>query len=202
MGLRTGKWLSLVAAGMLVLSVAGCEFIEEHPKAFAGAGIGAVGGAVVGGLAKGEKGAIWGGLIGALAGGAVGAYLDHKDKTAAETYEDYGYDPAAGVEVRLISVRAEPTRVAPGEEVMLRATFAVMAPNPAQAVEVSEKREVTLGPDVVANLGRTSMRTPGTYTSSVPLRLPAGAAAGVYTVRVTVSAAGESSQMTTTFQVE
>jgi len=199
---KTGRWLSLFAAAALVLSAAGCEFIEEHPKAFAGAGVGAVGGAIVGGLAEGERGAFVGALVGALAGGAIGAYLDHRDSSAAETSEDFGYEPGEGIRVEVVSVRALPATVSPGDEVRLRVTYALMAPSPTANVEVREVRRVNFAGDTVAEITRTIMRTPGTYTSTVPLTLPGGAASGSYKVKITVSAGGESDVMDTAFDVE
>ncbi len=199
MFLRTGKVISLVAALLIVLPA--CEWIEEHPKTVMGAGIGAAGGAIAGGLYKGEKGMLVGAFIGALAGGAIGAYLDHKDKTAAETNVQYGYQPAQGVQLDLVNVAAAPSTVAPGGSVSLQATYALMAPDPAQALLVTESRLVTLNGVTVAQNEIQLDRAPGTYTSSVPITLPATAEKGTYQLLVTVTAAGQSMQRAAAFTV-
>jgi hypothetical protein len=184
-----------------MLLAQGCAFYERHKKAIIGAGIGAAAGAAVGGLAKGRKGALVGGLVGALAGGAIGAYLDHKDKTAAQTNQAHNYDPNQGVRVELVAVTADPNTVAPGGKVHLQATYAVMAPNPQQEIAVTETRLVTLGGAKVADPTTTVNRLPGTYTSQVPITLPTDATKGRYDLAVTVAAAGKQSQLTSAFVV-
>ncbi|MFO8008193.1 MAG: YMGG-like glycine zipper-containing protein [Candidatus Brocadiia bacterium] len=197
---RTGTWLALVAACMLLMP--GCAFIKEHEKAAIGVGAGAVGGAAVGGLAGGSKGAVVGAVAGALAGGAVGAYLDHKDKTAEETQRAHNYSPEQGVRLELTSVAAEPQSVAPGGEVKLKATYAVMAPDPQQEVSVTETRSILLGGAKVAEAAVNVNRTSGTYTSEVPLALPADSVRGTYEVQVSVGTAGQSAMLATSFTVD
>ena len=197
--LRTGKVVSLVAAILLVLPA--CEWIEEHPKMVTGAAIGMAGGAIAGGLYKGKKGMLWGAFLGGLAGGAIGAYLDHKDKTAAATNEQYGYQPTQGVQLDLVNVAATPSTVAPGGTVTLEATYALMAPDPAQALLVTESRVVTLNGVTVAQNEIQKDRTPGTYTSTVPITLPGTAEKGTYQLLVTVTGAGQSMQRAAAFTV-
>jgi len=185
-----------------LLLVSGCDFIKRHKKAVIGAGVGALAGAAVGGAYKGRRGAIVGGLLGALAGGAIGAYLDHRDRTAAQTYQQHQYQPTQGVRIEVIGVDANPSTVAPGSQVTLLATYAVMAPDPQQQIQITETRLVTFNGQLVANPANTVIRTPGTYTSQVPVTLPAGAPAGQYELTVTVAGAGQQGQLTSNFAVQ
>jgi len=68
---RCGRWAYAMLAAMLLAS--GCYYLEKHPQATLGTGVGAAGGAVVGGLAGHKKGAIIGGVVGPLAGRSSGA---------------------------------------------------------------------------------------------------------------------------------
>jgi len=199
MKLRGGVWLALAAASMLMMP--GCEFIKQHEKAAIGVGAGAVGGAAVGGLAGGRKGAVVGALVGALAGGAIGAYLDHKDKTAEETGQELNYTPEQGVRLELTNVAAEPQSVAAGSQVRLKATYAVMTPDSQQQIVVKESREISLNGVSVAEAAVEVNRTSGTYTSEVPITLPASSVTGTYEVRITVETGGQSSVLTTNFKV-
>ena len=203
MAKEMSKLTALLAALMLLAPVLpGCGYAETHRKTTYGAGIGAAGGAVIGGLTKGSKGALYGAVIGGLAGGAVGAYLDHRDKSAEETNRENDYDAAQGVRIRLAEVRTEPRTTTPGREVNLTATYALMAPDPTQELTVTETRRVTLDGRTVEELPVTVVRTPGTYTSTLPVKLDGDAGAGTYEVHTTVAVSGQSSQADTYFTVQ
>ena len=197
--LKVGRPLSLVA--LLLVAVPGCDFLKEHQKAAIGTGVGALGGAGIGYAIKGKKGALVGGLVGALAGGAIGAYLDHRDKTAQQTNNAHNYQPTQGVRLELVGAGADPMAVAPGAQVTLQATYALMAPNPQGELQVTETRLLTLNGVKVAEVTDNVSRAPGTYTSNRPITLPPSAARGNYQYVVTVSASGQSSQLASNFAV-
>jgi hypothetical protein len=197
---RGGIWLALAAAAMFLMP--GCEFIRKHEKTAIGVGAGAVGGAAIGGLAGGRKGAVIGGVVGALAGGAIGAYVEHKDKTNEQTRQEHNYSPEQGVRLEMTDAVAEPGTVQPGQDVTLKATYAVMAPDSQQAVVVRETRVVRFNGIQVAEANIDVSRTGGTYTSEVPVTLPASSAAGTYEVQITVAAADQTSTLATTFAVD
>lgn len=194
--------VSVAGVAALVLLVAGCQFIEEHPKATLGAGVGALGGAVAGGLAGGKKGAVLGAAIGAAGGAAVGAYLDHKDKTAEQTNAEHNYQPAQGVRLEFMNVATEPATATPGAKVDLVATYALMAPNPQQHVQVTEEFVVTFNGELIAQKPTTVDRTPGTWTSRVPITLPARAARGTYQLQVTATTEGQPTSLAASFAVQ
>jgi hypothetical protein len=187
---------------VLAVLAAGCEYAETHKKTVTGAGIGAAAGAIGGGLYKGRKGMLVGAVVGALAGGAIGAYLDHRDKTAAETYGDYDYDPTNGTQLSVEAVSADPDVAKPGETVELRATYAVLTPRPDDVVRITETRQVTLNGEKVLDVPHEVLRPAGTFSSTQPLVLPDDAAAGTYEVLVTVQGAGQNSSQAATFRVE
>jgi len=199
---KAGVGAMLAAAVMLVVLPA-CHWAREHPKTATGAGVGAAGGAIAGGLISGKrKGMVWGGLIGALAGGLLGAYADHKDKAADETLADTNYDPQSGVQLMVKSVSAEPQSVSPGQKVDLKMTYAVLAPQSEQEVEVTETRLVTLDGEKMADPSVQRYRTSGTWSSTQPVTLPADAPSGTYQVEAKVTSGDLSSSMTTTFVVK
>ncbi|HUF87393.1 MAG TPA: OmpA family protein [Thermohalobaculum sp.] len=76
-------WKKPVFAAICASMVlAGCETVQDNPRTAAGAGIGALGGAVAGTLFKGDdrRNALIGAGIGLLAGAAVGQYLDQQQR--------------------------------------------------------------------------------------------------------------------------
>jgi hypothetical protein len=188
MNMRIVTLLTFMA---VIPGLSGCVTIpEEHEGAAKGSGIGAVAGAVGGALIAGEgsrtKGAIIGGLAGALIGGVIGNYTVDQKKSAAETTNKYNYQSSAGTVVRIEGASARPTTVNPGGKVDLDATYAVMAPSPNTPVSITETREVRLNNELVGSPEVTVSHTAGTYTSSVPLFLPADANKGTYRVLVTI----------------
>jgi len=195
---------SLVLAVVLVatLGLSGCATVQENPKTAIGAGAGAAGGALLGGLiGRSTTGVVVGGLVGALAGGAIGQYMDRQDKTAAQAKTDANYSPAQGIVVRVDSVQVDPTSVAPGGTANLGATYTLLAPASTQNLTVRETREVRHNGVMVANPTTQFTRQSGTFTSALPVTLPAGAAKGTYEVLTTVMVGDRSSRGMSTFTV-
>jgi Glycine zipper len=192
------------------------ETVREHPGTVVGTGVGAAGGAVVGGLAGGTKGAIVGGLLGGLAGGVIGNYVDRRDDAAPSTSSIPGGAPApppassqpspatsadSDAGVRMDRVHMAPTVVSPGGTVNLGATYTVLGPAN-QWVAVREMREVRYLGELVANPTAQVSRTNGTYTTSLPITLPATAGRGPYEVTTTVALGERRASQTVTFQVQ
>jgi surface antigen len=193
----------LVVVLIATVGLAGCETIQENPKTAIGAGVGAAGGAVLGGLiGRGTTGVVVGGLLGALAGGAIGQYLDRQDRTRAEAARDTGYSPAQGDVVRVDKVEAAPAQVSPGGTVNLVATYTVLTPQAPQSFKVRETREVRHNGALVANPTTEFTRQGGTFTSAVPITLPRTATAGVYEVTTAVAIGDRLSRGITTFVVQ
>jgi hypothetical protein len=191
--MRKAVCLALAAALLAVLP-SGCaqtgETVRRSPNTAIGAGAGVVGGAVIGGLIGGKRGAVIGGLLGGLTGGAIGHYLDEQAKDRAQTNREYGYSAAQGTRLRIETLRTNPAALDPGETVNINLTYAVLTPTADAQVLVRETREILVNGALV---GRTSIdvsREGGTWRSTVPVTLPADAAAGNYRVIATVEAEG------------
>jgi hypothetical protein len=72
--------------------------------------------------------------------------------------------------------------VYPGDTVELEMTYAILNPSPDVQTNLTETRIITHKGEIVGKPEVRVTRTDGTYTSTVPLRLPAEAAKGTYVV--------------------
>lgn len=187
----------------LALPVAGCSTIEAHPGTAVGAGVGGTAGAIAGSSIGegGTTGAIVGGLIGALVGGAVGYYAYDRTRSANETAKVYNYQSSQGNMLRVEGASVAPTSARPGENVNLKMTYAVLSPSGSGVTRITEIREIRHGNELVGRPTVTVERSDGTYTSSIPLRLPANAQPGEYKVTNTVESDFGSDSSETTFTV-
>jgi len=198
------------------------DTIRDHPQTAAGAGVGAAGGAVVGGLAGGTKGAVVGGLLGALAGGAIGNYIERREASAPQTSSTTSPTTTSSTSgstigipsttpsptsttsaslVRIDRVQTQPSQLRPGDTVNLDATYTILSSSE-QVVPVRETREVRLDGELVANPAVDVTRQTGTYSSALPITLPANARAGKYEVTTTVASGDRRSTSTTSFSVQ
>ncbi|MDE2179287.1 MAG: hypothetical protein KGJ40_00345 [candidate division NC10 bacterium] len=193
--------LFLVAGGTL-----GCTAIEEqvkaHPETALGAGIGTAAGLLTGGLIFGNAaGTLLGGLVGGLTGGVIGNVIEARSQDRVATSQRYNYSPAQGTMLRIEAVEAHPAQVRPGATINLNMRFALLAQNPQQTVQVSERRQIFLNSSVVGDSTLQAQRMGGTWTSSQPLTLPANAASGSYRAVMSVKADGMEATKQTTFTV-
>lgn len=172
---------------IVFLSLVSCQTVEQNPGAATGVGIGAAAGGVAGALiGRGAGAVLLGGLLGALAGGAVGHYAYDVPRTREETARLYNYNASEGTVLTIEDATAYPRVVYPGEVVDLRATYAVLTPSPEMEVDVTEIRQITHNGELVGNPEVRVIRTGGTYTSTIPLRLPQDARRGEYMVKTIV----------------
>lgn len=186
--------------------IAGCAAVQESPKTATGAAVGGLGGAALGaaiGAAAGRPGtgALIGGLTGILAGGLIGAYYDRQDRTRPATAQAYNYQPSQGALVRIERVEATPRTVYAGQSVNLGVTYAIIDPNPARMIRVTEIREIRQNGNIVGNPTANIERQGGTYTSTIPLTLPSDARPGTYTVVTKVQSENASDATSTSFTV-
>ena len=191
--------IAIFMVSLFTASLLGCGTVpEEHKGAAVGAGAGALAGVLLGGDTTGR---IVGGLIGALVGGAIGHYAYDKRRNRDETAQAYNYQPSQGTQVVIENAQASPQSVRGGEDVNLQTTYAVLTPSEATQVNVTEIRRITHNGELVGNPEVTVVRTGGTYTSSVPLRMPQGADKGTYVVRTTIETASARDTRETRFTV-
>lgn len=127
--------------------------------------------------------------------------MDRQEKTAAQARADTGYAPSQGTVVRVERVTTDPLTAVAGGTIHLGATYTVLTPNAAQAVRVRETREVRHNGALVANPTTEFSRGNGTFTSAMPITLPANAGKGPYEVTTTVTVGDRSSRGMGTFTV-
>lgn len=177
---------NFTAVGLLIALVTTLSFCaaipEEHKGAAVGAGLGTAAGVLLGGDTQGR---IIGGLIGALVGGAIGHYAYDKPRSGQETAKTYGYAPSQGTIVTIENVEMTPRTIRPGEVVDMKVTYAVLAPSDTR-VDITEIRKITRNGGLVGNPQVRVIRDAGTYTSTLPLRLPSDADKGDYLVTTTI----------------
>ncbi len=102
-------------------------------------------------------------------------------RSQLETNRLYGYAYDRGTSVRIESVRAEPRAVRPGQMLRLQLTFLVFAHGQVE-VPVEEVREIWTEGRLWESSAYTMARKGGTYTSSVPVKLPRDVDPGQYKV--------------------
>ena len=192
--------LAAVLSASAVLG--GCETIRENPKTSIGAGTGAAAGGVAGGLiGRDTTGVVVGGLLGGLAGGAIGYYLERQDRNRAQAASEVGYNPGQGTVVRVEQVLANPASVHPGQTLNVVTTYTVLTPQSDQTVAVRETREIRHNGALVANPTTEFSRANGTFTSAMPITLPADAGHGGYEVTTTVAVGDRVSRGSANFRV-
>lgn len=198
------KSLSIVLCLMFVALLFGCETIPtEHRGAAVGAGVGAATGTAAGAVfGDGTRSAVIGGLLGGLVGGVIGHYGYDQRRSRDETVQTYNYQPGQGTVLTVEEASATPQTVRPGESVDLQMTYAVLTPSPEAESTITEIREITRNGETVGNPQVNVARRDGTYTTTVPLRLPPNAQRGTYNVRNIVQSQGVSDVRETTFTVQ
>jgi hypothetical protein len=159
-----------------------------------------VGTAIIGGPVRGKT-AVIGGLSGALAGGAIGNYLERQDRDRTAAAIAVGYLPEQGELLKLETVEALPTTTRRGDIGNLTSTYTVLTPNN-RPLTIRETREIRHNGSVVANPFIDVQRSNGTFTSILPIMLPANAKPGTYEVTTTVSKDQRTSRSMTNFTVQ
>jgi outer membrane lipoprotein SlyB len=199
----------LIASGLLLVwgSVVlhGCETIErsikQNPQTAVGTGVGGAGGALAGGPAGDSKGAIIGGLAGVLAGGMIGHVLDRQERTREATAQTMAYSEAQGNLVRIEQVSMTPQAIRAGETVNMNIQYALITPRGTGPARVREVRQIYHQGDLVGNPVVEIERPDGTYWSTLPITLPAGAEPGRHDVVVGVELNGTLDRWETRFTV-
>jgi hypothetical protein len=175
------NWTAVMLILALIILCPGCQAVpEQHKGAAVGAGAGAAAGAVAGAaLGRSTKAAVIGGLAGALLGGVIGHYA---------YAQVYNYQPEQGTVLTIEDASLSSEQVRPGDVLEIKMTYAVLTPTPEKQVAITEVREITHGGELVGRPEVRVERADGTYSSTVPLRLPSNAKTGKYQVRVSIEA--------------
>ena len=197
------KIVAIVLCLTLISLPLGCaNVMEEHKGAAVGTGVGgAVGGVMGAVIGHGTGAVVVGTLAGALLGGAIGHFGYDQERTREQTAKDYSYKESQGTVLRIENLKAMPASVRPGETVDLKMTYAVLHDSPDTKVSVTETREITYKGELVGRPEVKVEHTDGTYTTSVPLRLPSSAAKGTYKVKAMVESQNAKDAKEITFTV-
>ncbi len=201
------KIVSIIVVVTFLVGTFGCASVpEEHKGAATGAGIGAATGALAGAL-LGSKGAktemaVVGGLLGALAGGAIGHYVYDQKRTKDETARRYDYKPSDGTVLRIEEASVSPSTVKPGGKVEMKMTYAVLGTPAGQGISITETREIRYEDEIYGKPQVSVSRSDGTFSSSIPLTLPADAKKGKYSVIMIVQGPAVSDSKETSFLVQ
>jgi hypothetical protein len=155
--------------------------------------------------------------LGALAGGVIGNYIERREATLPQSASTPASPAGTTVGVpgttsppvssngaalvRIDQVQAQPSALRPGDTVSLNATYTVSTPSD-EFMAVRETREVRLNGELVANPTVGVTRQTGTYSSALPITLPANARPGRYEVTMTVASGDRQSTSTTAFSVQ
>ena len=196
--------LSVALCLALTSFTAGCSSImEEHRGAAVGTGaggaVGGIAGAVIG---HGTGAVVAGALIGALLGGVVGHFAYDQPKSREQTAQTYKYQSSQGSVLTIENVYTSPPTVRPGDVVDLKMTYAVLNPSPNAKTMITEIREISYRGELV---GRPEVKVEhgdGTFTTTVPLRLPSNAGKGTYRVKSMLESPNARDTRETTFTVQ
>jgi hypothetical protein len=181
----------IVIAGFFALAMAGCSTHKET-GALTGGVLGGGAGAGLGAILGGERGAIAGGVIGVLVGTTAGAVIGERfdeqaERTRTQSVKSTNYQPSQGNTVVVSGLEAAPTVAKPGDEVKIKLTYDVLAPDPSQSVPVTETWIFTRHNEQLTRLERPLQKTQGGHSSTYTFTVPQDSLPGQYEARVTVT---------------
>jgi len=103
--------------------------------------------------------------------------------------------------LRVLAASVEPVRVAPGDQVRLVITYAVDGVAAGITLAVTERRTILQRGVPLTTVEEVVRRPAGVHQSRQPMQIPAGLAAGVYELQVTVRAPGVLGEGSAVFEV-
>lgn len=183
----------IAALVAVIFLFSACATERQSEYTATGTGIGAVTGAALGAIlgsfgGHAGEGAVIGSIFGGLAGASIGNNEYHLQRSEEQAAGRYSYNEQRARQdlVRIEDAYADPKTVAPGDRVNLVSTFTVLTPYRRLAL-VHEVREVRSDAgDIIGKPEVTIRREGGTWTSSMPLKIPANARPGRYRVTTIV----------------
>jgi hypothetical protein len=145
--------------------------------------------------------AVAGSFLGAFAPDSVGEYTGEKARSKDETARKYRGKISKGILTRVESVSVSPQKARAGEKVDLKMTYAILGAPARKEFTVVETREIRYKGKLLGKFKAYVSHGDGTYSSSVPVILPAGAQKGKYQVVLTVKTHEASASKETIFYV-
>ncbi|HSS77563.1 MAG TPA: glycine zipper domain-containing protein [Thermoanaerobaculia bacterium] len=159
--------------------------------------IGAIGGAILGGLlarARGQnvaRGAAAGAVVGGVAGYLVGSHRDKVFYSRDQAIQMAGYQPSDGYVMRIQEVRFDPETIKPGQSATLHIRYLVIGPDPNETIKINCYRGIKYQGSYMTG-EQASFEVPnggGVVESTAEFSLPAEAPAGTYAAEATVEEA-------------
>jgi hypothetical protein len=196
----TKQFAACAMACAVGVGMTGCETYGQG--AGLGAGVGAAAGAIIG---HQSGHALEGAAIGAALGGLTGLVAHdikaRKQREAAETAQEYNYEPAQGEMLRYEGAEVIPNAARPDEMIQSSVTYALLGAG--AGVQVQEARVLMRGSEQIAELSNQSFtRTDGTWRSTQDFRLPNNLTRGNYTIETRVRTAKSSVSGRANFYVD
>lgn len=181
------------------MGLLGCETAggSAATGALVGAGLGAVIGHQSG---NAGTGAAIGAALGALAGYAVHKSRTRQTQTAAQTYDQYDYEPQKGFQLDVREGDVTPSVVEPGGTVKATMEYATLGTD--GGVRVQEARVLKTQDDSLTLDEETVTRSDGTWQNTLEFQVPDDAPAGQYRVTQKVAAQGKSASEMLIFNVQ
>jgi hypothetical protein len=201
-----GTITAIVIGGLLAVGMAGCATLKET-GALAGGLLGGGTGAGIGAIIGGEKGAIAGGVIGVLVGTTAGAVIGERfdeqaERTRAQSVKSTAYKPAQGTTLVVSRLEATPAVAKPGDEVKIRLTYDVLAPDPTRPVPVTESWVFMRNNETLTRLERPLQKAQGGHSSIYTFSLPQDSLPGEYVALVSISSGTVTQLAQTRFAVQ
>jgi len=110
--------------------------------------------------------------------------------------------PAAQpVTLKVLAVSVQPAQVSRGGQADLIVNYTVAGVTGAASLSVEERRELLKDGTTIVRMSDTIDRGDGSHTSAKPVSVPADAAPGIYTLKITLLAAGVQADGTALFEV-
>jgi hypothetical protein len=196
-----------MVAMILSLSLSGCA-THGQTGTLVGGAAGAAVGAGLGGAIGGKTGALVGGALGTMVGSATGAGIgDHFDNKQERDREEVirsdGYASTRDPVLGLVGIEAIPAVVSPGDEVRVRVTYDILAPDPQQQIPVTETWIFTHNNQELTRVARPEeLKDQGEHSSTFRFSMADEAIPGPYEAIVTISNGQEQKTAMTQFRVQ
>ena len=200
--------VSLVIIALLSGSLGGCA-TKTQTGAGVGAATGAAVGAILGGIFGGKTGAVIGAGAGAIFGGAVGAgigkhFEDKAERDRAQSVGALAYKPERGNIIRVGDSVVTPMPARPGDEVRVKVSYDILAPDPYQTIPISEQWVVLYeGKPLVDPIAReVQQKSQGGHSSTFKFTVNKDFLPGEYDVITTISNGQSQRQVRSSIRVD
>jgi len=200
------RFFCLFLCLVCLLSLSGCATTDTDKGAAAGAGIGAIAGALLGAAIGGGDGALIGALAGAAVGGAIGYYHSKQLKDREQVMRENPARQSDHMVLTMKEIAVRPVKtdshdsqtneqIQNGSEVDLILVYDLTSPNEGEQFQLKEVRTIhNSNAEGVKQLlfehPENAMSEQGEMETSVRYEIPADAQEGYYNYQVNLELAG------------